>query len=167
MKDVIEQTGAKVDVFKTPFYDSTSGQLILCYLAGAYVQDIEHIFALNRSEVYWKIALSNADVVLVDRLDLDAEVFAKLRNNEAKFYGSRPRIFMQIVLDVDEDVAYDRLMRRPITSQIYYNRNNLKMAREHFYKHMNTERYGKHHLVLDSSKPFSDRKLRAISALIV
>lgn len=56
--------------------------------------DIEDIFAINRTEVYWKIALSNADIVLVDRLDIDADVFASLRNNSAKFYGKRPNVTM-------------------------------------------------------------------------
>jgi hypothetical protein len=45
-------------------------------LSGNHVDDIEQVFALNRGEVYWKLALSNADFVLVDRLDLDGEVFA-------------------------------------------------------------------------------------------
>lgn len=109
---ILNERGVKFDIFKAPNYESVSGRVIKHFLTGGDVADIENVFARNRAEVYESIWRSDADIVLVDRMDIDAFVFAGLRNNTVEFCGRRPPIFLQIVLDLPIQIAHERLMRR-------------------------------------------------------
>jgi thymidylate kinase len=91
---VLSERGVSFELFKAPNYDTVSGHVIKHFLAGGAVDNIENVFARNRAEVYESIWRSDADVVLVDRLDIDAFVYAELRCNTVEFSGCRPPIFL-------------------------------------------------------------------------
>ncbi len=43
--------GITTTVYKAPYYESETGQIIKRFLAGEQIDNIEEIFALNRQEV--------------------------------------------------------------------------------------------------------------------